>query len=123
MKWTTLEHAPVSLKLWPSLRQKRPFAQAIGSRLGETIIRKNYKFREPSLGRALIASARLLFAQKRDSLAWAASEVKHIRFPRVLASPEWDDSSLKTKVLRLSESSSSNLGQFMIFSPRRDKFG
>ena len=55
MKWTALKHASVSLKLWPSLKQKRPFTQAIGSRLGETVIRKHCKFREPSLGRDLLA--------------------------------------------------------------------
>ncbi|QCE15485.1 hypothetical protein DEO72_LG11g2496 [Vigna unguiculata] len=38
-----------------------------------------------------------------------------------LLSPERDDISLKTKTLRLSESSSSNQGKVLLFSPRRDK--
>jgi len=35
-------------------------------------------------------------------------------------SPEWDSTSLKTKALRLSESSSKNHGEVLLFSPRLD---
>jgi len=113
------------LSYGPSLRRKRPFAQATSPRLGETITESPVGFassrlaepsspkRDHSLPKGEVP--RLSYNQAKHSQALTNSCLGEP------LSPKRDDTSLKTKALCLSEGSSRNLGQLLLFSPRRDQ--